>query len=191
MEKGDTCNTGILHFPSHTGTHVDAPFHFYPHGRAVHEYPPESWIFSCPVVIDMPAAESKLLNEGDILNLSSTPENNNVDLLLIRTGFERFRGQDSYWNDGPGLSPSLAGYFLKRYPNVRAAGMDCLSISSIRFREQGREAHRAFLGQGLLLFEDMRLSEIGPEDRLEKVMAFPLRFDLGDGAPCTVIGGME
>lgn len=60
--------------------------------------------------------------------------------------------------------------------------------SSHLHREQGLTAHKAFLEQDMLLFEDVSLKSLKFDDNLEKVIALPLRFARGDGAPCSVIG---
>jgi len=186
LDSGDSCNTSILNLHSHAGTHVDAPYHFISNGKTLHEFSPEVWVFNSPVILDVPVTPSGLLTT-DALPFPQSQQRN-VDLVLIRTGFERHRSEDSYWRDGPGLSPKLAEHLRQVYPDIRAIGVDFISISSFRYRDIGREAHRAFLGRGLLILEDMALSQIGDCNRLKKVIALPLRFASGDGAPCTVIG---
>lgn len=186
MVAGDSCNTTKISLPSHAGTHVDAPYHFIPHGRGVAEYAPEQWIFNSPKLMDLPIQPGQLILP-EHFSLSLAPEID-VDLLLIRTDFEQYRGDALYWQNGPGLAPELADFLTQKFPNLRALGLDCISISSLAHREKGGEAHRAFLGRGLLLFEDMSLKMVGKDGRLVQVMAFPLRFTKGDGAPCTIIG---
>jgi arylformamidase len=186
MVAGDSCNTSKISLNSHAGTHVDAPYHFIPHGTGVAEYPPEQWIFNSPKLMDIPTQAGELIIP-EHFPLALTTEID-VDLLLIRTDFEQYRQDALYWQNGPGLAPELAEFLTQKFPNLRAIGLDCISISSLAHREKGREAHRAFLGGGLLLFEDMSLKMVGKDFRLIQVMAFPLRFTGGDGAPCTIIG---
>ena len=64
----------------------------------------------------------------------------------------------------------------------------------IYLRELGREAHRAFLGQGgkndpILIIEDMDLS--CDLTKLRELWVLPLRVEKIDSAPCTVIGGFD
>jgi kynurenine formamidase len=185
IDRGDSCNTSILVLPSHAGTHVDAPFHFVPGGKTVDMLPTESWIFTSPCLIELQSLPGKLINPEDLpprSNLSA-----DVDLLLIRTGFEKYRDDDIYWANAPGLSPSLAALLKGHFPTLRAIGIDFLSISSPAHSEEGRQSHREFLGRDILIFEDMSLVEIGPSERLSQVIALPLRFANADGAPCSIL----
>jgi kynurenine formamidase len=189
ITSGDSCNTSILKISSHAGTHVDAPYHFIAEGSTVDKYSPESWVFNYPQVLDVP------LQNGQLIAPQSLPtdqsKNNNVDLVLIRTGFEQYRSDAIYWKDGPGLSHLLAAYLKSVFPCIRAIGIDFISVSSLRYREEGHAAHKAFLESGMLLFEDMSLRDINNSSKLNHVIALPVRFALGDGAPCTIIGWLE
>ncbi len=186
LSAGDSCNTSILTFTSHTGTHVDSPYHFLANGKSVERYLPEDWFYNYPHVIFFSASPGQLIVPQNL----PLPENVNkdTDLLLLCSGFEKHRGLTLYWQEGPGLSPELAEYFVEHFPKLRDVGMDFISISSLKHRDEGRFAHRAFLERGILLFEDMSLKIIAPDKRLEKVIALPLRFTKADGAPCTIVG---
>lgn len=69
--------------------------------------------------------------------------------------------------------------------------MDCISVSSLKDRDQGRRVHYLFLQSGLRILEDMVLSAIGERDQLSQVIALPLRFLPGDGAPCSIVGWIQ
>ena len=186
IELGDFCNTSVLTMPSHAGTHVDSPYHFLANGKCVEQYAPEDWFFNCPHVIFFSAVPGQLITPEDISLTEQLDEN--TDIILLRSGFENYRGSDVYWETGPGLAPELAKYFVEHCPKLRAIGMDFISISSIKHREKGRMAHKEFLQREILIFEDMRLSELQTHAHLQKVIALPLRFQQGDGAPCTIVG---
>jgi|TARA_B100000315_G_scaffold247539_1_gene276347 kynurenine formamidase len=38
ITKGDSSNNSQIHFSSHTGTHIDAPYHFYNDGKTIDDY---------------------------------------------------------------------------------------------------------------------------------------------------------
>lgn len=186
MDSGDSCNTSNLYFPAHTGTHVDAPRHFVAHGKSVDQLPPSAFVFNAPKIIDVDVEPGGMIAPKHMPRVGSPEER--TDLVIIRTGFGRFRGQDEYWESQPGFSPELAGFLQALYPGVRALGMDTISISSLKHRNAGRAAHREFLGLGMLLFEDMDLHGLTPDLSLDQVIALPLRVENGDGAPCAVMG---
>lgn len=182
---GDSCNAVRLDLHNHLGSHVDAPLHFIPDGRAVESYDPEDWMFFRPLLIDIPLDEPILVTP-EMIEPCLPKGVLKHDLLIIRTGFEQFRREDRFWKAAPGLSARLAPWLKKRFPYLKGVGVDCISISSLQHREEGRCAHRALLGAGLRLFEDLALAALSP-CRLKQVIALPLRFQNADGAPCSVV----
>jgi kynurenine formamidase len=183
IDSGDSCNTKFLSFPGHTGTHVDVPNHFFQDGKKIEDYSPDQWIFSCPEIIKVDIQHGQIISKEHLPELSS---NNNVDFVIFYTGFERFRNNNSYWESGPGLAPELANLMKTFFPNIRAVGMDFISISSLLFREQGRKAHHNFLGNDIVIFEDMKLSNI-KDSIVKKIIALPLLYKNSDGAPCSIL----
>lgn len=182
---GDSCNAVRLDFSNHLGSHVDAPLHFIAEGRSVASYLPEDWMFTRPLLIDLPLDAAQLVTP-EMLEPLLLPGAHPHDLLLIRTGFEQFRNETRFWQNSPGLSATLAPYLKQKFPNLAAIGVDCISISSLQHREEGRYAHRLLLGDGLRIFEDLALAAI-PSKRLQQVIALPLRFVQADGAPCSIV----
>jgi len=186
IDRGDSSNSMVMKFSNHLGTHVDAPRHFIADGKSVDQYRPDEWIFSKVFVADVMVDDGGIV---DVARLESALNNvSDVDLLLIRTGFESKRGSESYWAASPGFDPSLCGYLQSRFPSLTAIGMDTISISSMKHRDMGRSAHRAFLSAGIRIFEDMSLANAGAGFKLLRVVALPLMVENLDGAQCTVIG---
>jgi len=180
IAKGDASNTMFWALPNHAGTHVDAPRHFVKNGLPVDRLPVDNWIFNKVVLKIIRGVEpGRILSERDIGKLPRS-----TDILLLKTGFERRRGQKVYWQDSPALQPSLAGWLKKQCPKLRAVGMDFISVSNIHNRELGRAAHRGFLGRRIILVEDMRLSGLRQDPK--KILVAPLMVKDSDGAPCTV-----
>ena len=190
MSQGDSCNTEYLAFANHLGSHVDAPRHFVANGKTVTDYEPKDWIFTHPLLLDIPTEPGELVTPQHLSQVGSLAHVDlaHVNLVLLRTGIERYRGQQAFWQNGPGLAPELADALLSHFPNLQAVGLDAISISSLNHRSVGRVAHHAFLSRGIRLFEDLALSRIKNPANLAQVWAAPLRFCDADGAPCTVLG---
>jgi len=193
ISKGDTSNNTEFEFAAHTGTHIDAPYHFDAEGQKLDCYPADFWICSAPYLILYEAKQCEILDLNALQkDLEQIPEE--TDLLLIKTGFEAFRktGEDSdYIFRGPGLAPEL-GQWLRKYRKIRMIGFDFISVTSYSNRPLGREAHRAFLASDgaaspapILIIEDMKLKDL--HESPSQVWVAPLRFSDADGAPVTVI----
>ena len=186
IANGDTANSYRFILPNHLGTHVDAPRHFFDSGPSLIDYPPEFWIFENPLLVDVPGEDGYLIGPMDVENAIT----NETDILLLRTGYEKYRETDRYWEHNPGLSPDLADWLRKNFPNLRMIGMDVISVTSRHRRRTGRTAHRAFLdpdlpGNSVLLIEDMALKHIN--ESLKRLVVAPLRVARADSGSCTVI----
>ncbi|MEM4495053.1 MAG: cyclase family protein [Candidatus Caldarchaeum sp.] len=185
IAKGDSSNTFFIKLLNHIGTHVDAPYHFDPHGRKISSYKAEELVFEKPLLIDVDKEVGELITASDLERHGKPLQHS--DLLLIRTGFQRYREKDpeAYMKRGPCLSAEAAS-FLRQFINLRALGVDMISISSPMRREEGREAHRRLLvGRSFLIIEDMDL--IGKPNVFKRVVVAPLIVDEVDSAPCTVL----
>lgn len=190
ISKGDTANTLRYILPNHTGTHVDVPKHFFDEGPTLTDFAPEFWIFENPLLIDVPCDDDYLIEPEHI----SGAINQKADILFLTSRFERYREESRYWMRNPGLSPSLGTWIREKFLNIRAIGVDFISVTSQRHKNEGRLAHRAFLdpkglGKAVVIIEDMSLCRI--DGTLTRVIVMPLRVSGSDGGPCTVVGYME
>ncbi|KAF9646188.1 putative cyclase [Thelephora ganbajun] len=90
--KGNGCRVHALCLGTHTGTHADAPYHFYKDGKRIDEVPLE-WLIGRPVVIDLSSLVSE---EGFRIEWEHLVEyeeeirkaGQGDKILLIRTGWD-------------------------------------------------------------------------------------------------------
>lgn len=189
IKAGDTANSSCLVLSNnHIGTHIDVPRHFSINGKRTIDYPIGDYVFHKCQLVDIPKTEASLIGPGDLSDLSIKPD---VELLLIRTGYESLRGQDVYWNNNPGLAPDLAGYLRQQFNKLRCVGFDFISVTSWQHRAKGKLAHKAFLspddgGREIWAIEDMSLKDVKCE--LMEVIVAPLMIEDGNGTAVTVIG---
>lgn len=187
IRKGDSSQVYWIGFENHWGTHVDCPAHFFSEAPKITDYKADTWFFHRPQVLLVDLEPGQLLGVRGLAG-KIRPE---TDLVLFQSGWWRWRGEDRYSCENPGVDPELGTWLRKEYPSVRAIGFDWISLSSYLDRETGRRAHRAFLdpdtyGHPILILEDMDLS--ADLSALKEVWAAPLRVEEADSAPCTVIG---
>lgn len=185
ISKGDTANTKTLKFGNHSGTHIDYPNHFFDSGTTSEKFNASFWFYERPFVIFLNEVQNdQLINVSD-LHLDNVPSN--TDFLIISSGFWKYRNEEKYWKNNPGISPDVADELRIRFPNLRTVGMDLISITSFQNRIIGREAHRAFLGTNrpILLVEDMDLSLLKTQPT--SLVCLPLMVEALDGSPVSVI----
>ena len=159
---------------SHTGTHIDAPWHFVENGKRLNEIP-----------MDL------LVGPAMVVNLDNVRFITRADLEPVNLqGCKRvlFKTENSnHWDDGQFyenfvyLEPDGAEWLVEH--GVRTVGIDYLSIDP--FRSQGHPSHFVLLGNDVAILEGLNLSRIAP-GRYHMV-ALPLNLQDVDGAPTRVI----
>jgi kynurenine formamidase len=190
IKRGDSCNTAVIELSSHSGTHVDAPRHFWASGRPISRYLIEELVFKYPLIIECPKFAGEPILAKDLRGCIKK----GCEAVLIKTGFSRYRKSNAakYCTENPYIHPETAEWIREECPSIRALGVDLISISSHVNRDAGRKSHKILLKQGgyagspVLLVEDIYF----PKElaRIDELLIAPLFIDGADSAPCTIIG---
>ncbi|QAU14327.1 cyclase family protein [Halorubrum sp. BOL3-1] len=173
---------------THAGTHVDAPRHTLPEGEAIDERDVGEFAFDARLV------DLRPLEQREAIAPEALPDpgaiDDDVDLLLLRTGWASHWGSDRY-RDHPYLTAATAercraadvGVGLDAFgpdPTPTARG-DTESPASDGDEPDGTPAHDVLLGDSLPIVENLcGLDDLPTRFRL---YAFPLRLRGGDGSP--------
>ena len=177
LANGDSSNVSTLHLSAHTGTHVDAPRHFFDDRPGVDGLDLERLIGPA-LVVDVsdhftpggigPAALEPLLPPG-------------VARVLIKTKNSALWGLPEFQKDYTGVSAAGALFLVQR--GVSVVGIDYLSIES--FKTPGAPAHHALLGNDVIVIEGLCLQDVAPGPY--EMLCLPLRVVDADGAPARVL----
>jgi len=192
ISKGASANSSEWNFTTnHLGTHVDAPRHFFEKGLTLTDFPDDFWYSNRVQLIDIPCRKAKLIVKDDFNNIHNI--NEDTEIVLIRTGYEEFRNNDKYWNDNPGLSPNLGDWFKMYRPNVKFVGFDFISLSSWKYRSEGKIAHQRFLNNfntnPILIIEDMSLKELTMNPK--NILIVPVFVTKSNGSPVTIVANLN
>ena len=183
----------FLTLTTHSGTHLDAPYHYHPtmdKGKAaltVDEIPLE-WCFNDGVCLDFRHKKDgerisveDLDHEIERIDYDIKP----LDIVLIQTGADEFWGTKEYLVKGAGMDRESTLYLLDK--GVKVVGIDAwswdrpLSYLAKEFQETGDpkviwEAHFAGIEIGYCHMEKMaNLSAIGRPHGF-KVCCFPIKI---------------
>ena len=174
IRAGDVCNVSLLTMGSHTGTHVDAPYHFIDRGARLGDVALERMVGEALVVdlrgraaIDAAALESARLGSGDI--------------LLCRTDNSWRWEKAEFQRDFVYLTLDAAGLLVER--GIRAVGIDYLSIE--QFGSSDFPVHHRLLGAGVFVIEGLDLRAVEPGRYT--LVCLPLKFPDLDGAPARAV----
>lgn len=181
IKRGDTSNSLNLNFSNHTGTHVDVPHHFIQSGKTLTDFSPQKWLFKNVLVLEKEVSPGQVI-DGNILG--EVKREGNVQLLILKTGFEKYRSTEAYIKQSPVFPVKTIRFLKKKFPKLQAIGFDFISLSSLLNREEGRRAHKELLKDDILIVEDMRLSSL--KDKPDFILVSPLWIEGADGSPVSV-----
>jgi arylformamidase len=188
ISQGKHSNTSYFKMFAHTGTHVDAPWHFIEGGKKISDFSVADFIFSKVVLLEIPANPGKSIRLGPFLAAEASLHD--CDCLLIRTGFGALRKENSenYLLDNPGFSLEVAS-FLSTFPNLRCFGMDIPSVENVpQGRLSGFPVHKVLLSRQIpmILLEDGNLDAL-EDKQVKRLFIIPLMLEGLEAAPVTAL----
>lgn len=173
-----------VHLGSQTGTHADAPYHFFADGARIDELPLHLFLGPA-VVVDVRGKGQR----GRIEWQDLAPHADRLApgrILVLHTGWDEHWGSDTYF-----AHPFLTGDAAERVvaAGVRTIALDALSLDETVLDGEsagGFAAHAAVLGAGGVIVENLRnLESLQTADPL--LSALPIRLTAADGAPVRAV----
>jgi kynurenine formamidase len=195
-EAGAAANRVAL--SEHTGTHVDAPFHFDADGHTMDRVPIDSLLLKPFRKYDLTADDHQ---PGDMIGLehlkaaearggfSLEPG----DVAIIEVGWDRnlpggAAGKDPGWwgANQPGLSPEACDYLADRGVVAVACDTPACDVAAKDGEMLGAHGHaHAFLPRGILIVEGLQgLAGVASSGLF---LALPLKIAGGTGSPVRVV----
>ncbi|MEX2426527.1 MAG: cyclase family protein [Thermomicrobiaceae bacterium] len=179
--SGDTANVTRVGIGTHTGTHVDAEWHFIDDGRTLEALTPDRLIGPC-YVVDLTAATDHITASD--LESADIPDDT-VRLLLKTTNSNLWVTSPSQFDTGYlGIAPDGAEWLVAR--GIDLVGIDYHSVEPY---SAGGTTHRIMLGSGQIILETLNLGAVNPGSYT--LYCLPLRIDGYDGAPCRAVLGTD
>jgi len=195
----------MVNLCTHSGTHVDAPYHFGPESggkpaRTVDEIPLE-WCFNNGVVLDFSDREPGYLITVDDVKEALRKINywvKPLDIVLIRTDVWKKFGQRGYQNEHPGMSEEATLWLIDQ--GVKMMGIDAwgwdrpFHVMAEEYRQgvKGKLWAGHFAGK---IKEYCHIEKLSNLDRLPsfgfKVACFPVKIRAASAAWVRVVAILE
>jgi len=174
IARGDSSNVSAVHMSAHSGTHVDAPRHFFDEGPGTEALALEMLIGRTRVI--------ELRTRGGITADDLKPVDLAEDVrLLIKTTNSRLWGDSTFHTEYVGITESAARHLVEH--GIKVLGVDYLSVEV--FKTPGAPAHHLLLGGGTIVIEGLNLRDVDPG--IYEMYCLPLRIVGCDGAPARVV----
>jgi arylformamidase len=174
IARGDSSNVSTLHMSAHTGTHVDAPRHFFDEGPGTEG-----------LALDLLVGRTRVIevsSRGGVAAADLAALDLSDDIrVLIKTSNSRLWGSAAFHEDYVGVLESGANHLVEH--GIKVVGVDYLSVE--KFHNPGAPAHHILLGAGTIVIEGLDLR--GVEAGVYDMFCLPLRIVGSDGAPARVV----
>ena len=175
IERGDVANVSKLSLGAHSGTHIDAPLHFFRTGNGLDAMPLTATIGRARVI--------EIRDPESIKPVELRPyQIQRGERVLFKTrNSTRCWHTDDFVEDFVYISQEAARYLVVQ--QVQTIGVDYLSVGG--FFTDGVETHHALLEAGIWIIEGLNLSGIEPG--IYELICLPLKIEDADGAPARAI----
>jgi len=174
IAEGKPYNVAMVTMGVHSGTHVDAPYHFLAEGATVEALPLEILMGKVRVV---QVGSREAIDVADLEALDLSDE--------IRVFFKtRMSGQlksSVFQEDFVYLTTAAAARLVQA--GIKLVGIDYLSVE--RYQSPDFGAHHALLRAGVVIVEGLDLSDADPGEY--DMVCLPLRIVGADGSPARVV----
>ncbi|MCM3718745.1 arylformamidase [Fictibacillus phosphorivorans] len=171
-EQSGSVNVGRLEMSTHTGTHIDAPFHFDNEGKRVIDLPLD--LYTGPALVIDVTGSKEITAES-------------IDGRLTN-GTKRVIFKTSCWSDRTTFPDQIVPISSEVVPllkvqGVGLIGVDMPSVDPLDSKEL--QAHHALHQHNIHILEGLLLDDV-PEGEYE-LIALPLPLQEGDGSPVRAI----
>ena len=180
--KDDGYNLELLFLSSHTGTHLDAPYHFTKKGAKIHQIP-VTRLIGVALLIKIKKVKDQTITKKDLLDFErKNGEIKNFSSIIFFTDWQKNLNKKFYFTNNPGLSKSATNYLVSKKINL--VGIDSPSIdlgTDKRFT-----VHKILAKNNILIVENLSNLEKIPTLEFDFII-LPLKLKDTTGSPVRAI----
>lgn len=169
---GGPANVGQMTASLHTGTHVDAPFHYDSEGKTIEQLPLDLYIGHAKV-IDVSHTDKITADTLAQFDLDG------VTRLLLHTSLPN--NPKHFPEKIPELDPGIAAFLHDK--GVNLLGVDMPSVDDPESKDLA--THHALHANDIYILENLMLDQVKPETY--ELIALPLALQGADGSPVRAV----
>jgi arylformamidase len=173
LERGQSCNLSAVTMSLHTGTHIDAPYHFDDAGSDIASLALKHYAGPARVVT---MNIERCISAGDLAVLSW----DRVERILFKTRPDGL--SDTHFDSRFVYLTKDAAEFLGER-DILLVGTDAPSVDA--FDSKTMETHKALLRHGTAILEGARLNQVPDGDY--ELICLPLKLAGADGSPVRAV----
>ncbi|MGV7225484.1 MAG: cyclase family protein [Nitrosopumilus sp.] len=178
----DGYNLELLFLSSHTGTHLDAPYHFVKNGLKINEIPLDR-LLGKAILIKIKKTKNTSIKKSDIVlfekNNGKIPNHSSI---FFYTSWQKNLKKDNYFTENPGLDSTSAKYLASKKINL--VGIDSPSIDL--GKDESFSVHHILSKSNILIVENLaNLNKIKSKEFDFTIL--PLKLKDATGSPVRAV----
>ncbi len=150
--NGFNAETVIMN--THTGTHIDVPYHFFNKKAKIGNIPIETFSGQAVFLDFQGIKEDSPISRKDLLIYENEIKKSDVPVIVTSWAYKRDFSEE-YLLKWPYLDKSGAEYLLEL--GIKGVGIDTLSLGGWGSPEKGRPCHEILLGNDKFIVEELKI----------------------------------
>lgn len=177
----NSVNVSRIDLSVHSGTHMDAPFHFFSGAETIDRIPLDRCMGPARLIDLRGIAAGAEIRREHLRTRLDAPLR--AQAAILHTGWSKQWGAPRYFSDHPCLAADAAQFLVDC--GVQLVGVDMPSVDRAPY-----PAHQILLRAGVPIVENLtNLDAIGAD--LFRIVVLPLKLAGGDGSPVRAVGVIE
>ena len=174
-------NTHTIRLGSHTGTHMDAPLHFFDGAAGIDQADLGKICGDCQIVDMTRKGPGSVVTAEDVENLRIT------ERMLFRFNWHRHWQTDQFYRDFPYFTVEAAQILLDGGMRVIALDTPSPDTGAAIREKDDSPVHKLFLSRGVTIIEYLTNTDALDTAKTYRLIALPLKLRDCDGSPARVI----
>jgi kynurenine formamidase len=172
-------NKEIVHISTHTGTHCDAPYHFFEDGKTIDQIPLETYVGTATILDLREKKPGEAIERADIDRRSEQIDAG--DIVLLNTGGGRLRANTArFLTEYVYLGGEAAQALVDR--GAKGVGIDAVSLGGYNDPAKAGPPHRIMLENGKFIIEELYFPDEVMDGKKRLFVAAPVKLQGCSGA---------
>lgn len=180
--KDDGWNASYINIYSHSGTHMDAPWHFEVNEQTIDQLPLDRMISDAWICDLQDVGPKEILGVQHLKTLANDFKKG--DSMLLHTGWSKRLGSADYRDALPRIGEDLANWMGENKVNI--LGVEPPSVADVNNLEEVTKIHQILMQNNIIIIEGLTNLDVIKQPKV-KLIALPLKVENCDGAPARVI----
>ena len=173
-------NTHSILLGSHTGTHMDAPYHFVKGGRTIESTPLETLCGPISVI------DFSRFKAGDVVQYDDVKDLKVTERMLFRFDWFKHWRTGDYYKAFPFFSEEAVSFLMAN--GIKLLAMDTPSPDDTKNIDSiDSPNHKALLSKDIIIIEYLNNTDQIDLTKKHTLVALPLKLKGSDGSPSRVI----